>query len=350
MHNNNAISISTGNVIKGIALVMMVFHHCYGFTMWYIPGIHPTCQPDFHKTALAFKLCVCIYAFLTGWAYFHHRDKTCKYSITKNISILTEYSIILLFTIGLASIFCSYHLTFDSFINELLPVKKMHRLLRFSWYIGFYLVAMVLLPFIASIFDKKVTLKKLPIVAGVCVIGFSVLAMISSRDACWIICIANGYLCAQYDIPGLISKQLKKIPFYPVAGLILAIGAVWLYFYQSQILSTGTDVLFTPLFCCGVVLMYPFLQKIRFVAPLSFLGKHSLNVWLLHGLFFSTFTRDFFQPAAYAIDSPLYVIPFVLGSCLLVSIVLKPVQNAVRKLVLHGLTETEPPTSSRTES
>lgn len=343
MQNDCSITISTGNVIKGIALLMMVFHHCYGVPRWLVPGIEtPTNLPEFRETALACKLCVYIFAFLTGWTYYHHRDKSCNYSIKKITSIMVDYGLIVLVMAIISWNFCNYNLSFEALINEILPFSQRNKLMCFTWYIRFYILAMVLLPFIATILNKPIYKNFNSANIIVTVVGCSYILFAFSHprlDLACLFCTTLGYLCAQYNMLEFICGQLKKIPLSIIIGLLLVISCIWVQNSPNRLLRITMPRICTPIFCCGIILLYPLLQKFRCVTVLEFLGKHSLNVWILHGIYFSSVTRKVFQPTAYAIDSPFYVILFVLGSCLLVSIALKPVQNAVKKLVLRGLAD-----------
>ncbi len=320
---------------------MMVFHHCYGFPGWLVSSIEtPTNLPSYLETALACKLCVYIFAFLTGWTYYHHRDKSCSYSIKKITSIMVDHGIIVLILTIISWKLCNNPFTTQELVNEIFPFSENNKLMIFAWYIRFYILAMVLLPFIATILNKTIykSFNSTNFIVTVVGCSYILFALSNSRiDLACLFCTTLGYLCAQYNILEFTCRQLKKAPLSVIIGLLLVISCIWVQNSPNKLLRITAMRICAPIFCCGVVLLYPFLRKIRCITALEFLGKHSFNVWLLHGIYFSPITRKAFQPTAYAVDSPFYVIPFVLGSCLLVSIVLKPVQNTARKLVLSDL-------------
>ena len=71
--------------IKGIAILLMVSHHCFGFPEWYIDSVsYPDFLPYSREFANITNICVSIFAVLTGWVYFKHLDKSFLYSLKKN--------------------------------------------------------------------------------------------------------------------------------------------------------------------------------------------------------------------------------------------------------------------------
>ena len=69
--------------IKGIAIMLMVAHHLFTSSEMYSTNI-----TAFGK---ACKICVGIYAFLTGYGYFYSKDKSYKNSLKHIIHLLERY-------------------------------------------------------------------------------------------------------------------------------------------------------------------------------------------------------------------------------------------------------------------
>ena len=78
--------------IKGIAILIMIFHHfiSYGYGT-------PVSQP-WVELGAACKICVGIYAVLSGYGYFFSKEKSIQYGLKKSWGLLQEYWISL-FTI-----------------------------------------------------------------------------------------------------------------------------------------------------------------------------------------------------------------------------------------------------------
>ena len=341
MEEKYTISFPVGDLIKGFALLLMVFHHCYGFPLWLdSETLRPTCMEFCQRWAFSANICVSIFAFLTGWFYFHHRDKSSGYSLKKMGSCIVEYGVLVVFTMSVATIFCGYTPRMSGFVLELFPLGSFHKLMIFAWYIRFYLIVLLLLPFLAAMMDVKGKRCRFVVVlVGLVVLYIMLFFSGHANDTCWLPCVISGYACAQYSVLERLARMLAFLKSDIIAGIFAVVTPCCLYRYcWNEVLGRfDAGFLYAPIFCSGCILLYPYVKKIKVAGFIQLLGKHSLNVWILHGIFFSTITKGVFQKFAYAIDSPAYVIPFVVGCSLLVSMVLKPIQVICRKLLIQKL-------------
>lgn len=77
------ISKNTTNLIKGVAILLMLIHHFLGFPNWLVDGVN---YPDFKILGenlnvwirYSTKICVALFAFITGYAYFIRNNQTLK--------------------------------------------------------------------------------------------------------------------------------------------------------------------------------------------------------------------------------------------------------------------------------
>ena len=144
----------TSGIIKGIAVILMVFHHTLGFQDWLIDGITligitNECSMIF---ARATKICVALFAFLTGWQYALHRDKSFKYSIRKICTILLNYWVTFAVVLLFAVLICSYRPSIALIGYEGLLLYT--PILMFSWYVVFYIGMMLVLPLLHKLQNK----------------------------------------------------------------------------------------------------------------------------------------------------------------------------------------------------
>lgn len=336
-----AITIPIGNAIKGIAVLMMVFHHCYGFPGWIDDVTRiPTCMNQLQGWALSAKFCVSIFAFLTGWTYFHHLDKSCAYSLKKIASCLVEYGVLVAAMVALASLFCGYEPSLSGCVKELFPLGGFHKLMMFAWYIRFYLIVLLLLPFLAILLDTQGKVYRLVVlVFGLFALYASLVISGHGDDAYWLPCVISGYACAQYKVIERCVGCMMLLKIGLVIGVVAVVASCYLYRYFGYVLlgRFNAGALYAPFFCCGWIILYPYVQKIKIAGFLQILGKHSLNIWLLHGIFFSIPTRASFQRFAYAVDSPFYVLPFVVGVCLIASMLIKFLQKVCRRIIVEKM-------------
>ena len=70
----------------------------------------------------AFAL-VPVFLFLTGYTYYHHKNKSFNYSLQKIVSLLVDYWIIYGITLLLALYFCGYNITLVDTLKEMFSVS-----------------------------------------------------------------------------------------------------------------------------------------------------------------------------------------------------------------------------------
>jgi fucose 4-O-acetylase-like acetyltransferase len=212
--------------------------------------------------------------------------------------------------------------------------------MAFAWYIRFYLVVLLLLPFLAVLMDTQGKASRL-VVLIFCLLALYVSLVISGHenDAYWLPCVISGYACAQYKVIERCVGCMILLKIGLVIGVVAVVASCYLYRYFGYVLkgAFNAGALYAPFFCCGWIILYPYVQKIKIAGFLQILGKHSLNIWLLHGIFFSIPTRASFQRFAYAVDSPFYVLPFVVGVCLIASMLIKPLQKVCRRIIVEKM-------------
>lgn len=74
----------TTQMIKGIAILIMLAHHFIVFSFSELPhGVM--------VFGAACKICVAIYAVLSGYGYFFAREKTVRYALKKSWGLLQIY-------------------------------------------------------------------------------------------------------------------------------------------------------------------------------------------------------------------------------------------------------------------
>lgn len=136
-------------IIKGVAIILMIALHCS------IPGYWDIPFNEFSNAKLirflgAFKICVGIYTFMIGYGYAYSKSKDLKYSLTHISKLLIPFWIILLlFTVP----FCIKEIEIGNLILNMIGVNS--SLNWFSWFVTFYIYAMVVMPFISRFIDKR---------------------------------------------------------------------------------------------------------------------------------------------------------------------------------------------------
>lgn len=141
----------------------------------------------------------------------------------------------------------------------------------------------------------------------------------------------SGYFLIKSGLLEKIQQLFNRYWILSIIGVpsaLLGYGAFRMIGVPGhQGLAVNSGVIFAPLFIVSLRALFMLgkkncvLQKIQDV--LLMLGKHSLNIWFLHCVFFSVYTREVFQPLVYWVKNPVLVVGLILGMCTGVSILIK---------------------------
>jgi hypothetical protein len=326
------LDIGLSRAIKGFAIILMVAHHCFGFPEWYIQGV------DYSKililgTPLASwvtestHLCVSLFAFLTGWAYFFNKKPTLSYSVGKIVNFLKYYWFVLfLVFVPAGALFAHYTPTVKELILNMFAVKTNY--VSFAWYVYFYIFVMLTLPFVAKIFNGKPLFDFFFAIAACAVVYDLVSRVVIFRDyisggllncLTWYPCVLVGYLAAKHDLLTRLHKVFghpNKILYACTLLVIMGCRIKW-----QSLLTVSLDVLYAPAAVyCLVMLLTPGAAAVR--KPLEFLGNQAMNIWFLHSIFFSVILRPYFQRIAFLPKNPILVVIWVILLCLPLSILI----------------------------
>lgn len=174
-------------------------------------------------------------------------------------------------------------------LYNILALNK--RLIPFAWYVYFYVFAMFTMPFIKKCFNGK-WVNDFVIPSLIFATLANLLGMAKfSNEFKWIKsdlnniflympCIIYGFLFAKYNLFEKLDKYLKPKYIWQAVVIIILIFGI--------ILNN---------------LKYSIIPKL-----LEFLGKNSLNIWFLHALFLSGYTRDWLQPIGFLPKNPILVV------------------------------------------
>lgn len=346
----------TISIIKGIALVFMFIHHMLTCPHFYIDGIsYPSLELFVEHYQNPFKLCVSVFAFVTGYCYYLGKDKSLKYSFKKIANLLIVYWTIYIFFLIIAIITGTYAFDWQSIIYELLAIRR--PIMSFGWYVLFYYTAMLLLPFIRQYLDagkvKAVIFGIIiPVVVGqMIMLRFhnEILVEVADKISWWFPCMTTGYICARYSVfteildpifknnnQSMIIKALIWITmvliafdgrYYTTWFSIISVDFRGVYDIQFNM-----DIFYAPLFVYGISNLITAISFKKIFVILEEIGKYSLHMWLLHCIFFNV-SKEIFQPILYLPKSPALVICWGLMICYLAArIVDIPTKYMIRKI------------------
>lgn len=337
-NRQKAISYDCASIIKGIALLLMVFHHCFGYPQWWhIETPYYLDNYFIHSIAQSAKICVALFAFLTGWTYYHHKDKSIKYSAKKILIFLLNYWVIAIPISIFAVLFCDYHYTFSS-LGELLPIFP-HPLMIFTWYVWFYILMMAVFP-LFNLLETQQNPRRTRIFF---IILLGNIMLLSHETPglkslwMWYPSALSGYFIAKFHIFELLCSRISLKPFGFIVALIFITISMAIFSYRSVFASQSTGYICAPLFIGGILL----LQNRHISNPcwgaLRFIGTHSMNIWFIHCIFFSSITKHVVQPIAFIGNNPVWIFGITVFLSLIISIIATPAQRYLNKQLLPSI-------------
>ena len=327
------------NIIKGVALIFMFIHHFFTFPDRLIEGISynglDLFAELFHDP---FKICVSLFAFLTGYFYYFNKNKSFKYSFKKSTDLYINYVVILALMLIMDVILKCYRLSAKNVILELSLLDMPN--MEFCWYVAFYIISILLLPLYAKIAKKSPVLAFSCGVVLPCLISVMINIVkthfdVGSLDAVldiianlrWFPCIASGYLFAS-------EKLFQKIDICRSGNRLLK-TVVYLLFmiipFFARIGNGSFDFVFAPMFIFGLVSLLKTFKTVKFLFPITVIGKYSLLMWFIHSVFFNV-SKEYTQPILYYPHNPVLVLLWGIIICLSISFIVSFPINLIIKI------------------
>lgn len=334
-------------LLKGIAIVLMVIGHSLGGGAlgWYVEGISfpsilPYARMLGHFAAFAV---VPLFLYLTGWTYYKHIDKSYKYSLRKISNFLLDYWLITVVYLFLAYKTCSYDLNITSLFNEMTTISN--DVMIFSWFVLMYVEMMLFLPAFHKYMDAHEWNIKKAIICCIVILGVvKCIALVIKTLGFKETFIYNifilffrygphflgGYIVSKYNLIERLTKKMLSISVLSRYGVLLGFVVAYNFVYKIATIDTG-------LILCPFYMAILASLKIDYRAYLSriimFLGKHSMNIWFLHCIFFAKATREYYQKYAFLTENPILDVMWILLMCCMISIVLSYIQDKISLVV-----------------
>lgn len=331
----------TTDVLKGIALLLMSFHHFFTFPSWWVDGVsYPGMAAAASCLCAPAKICVPIFCFITGYFYHYHKKKTYGYSIRKITDLLISYWMVLFIFSALAICILDSPYTVKSFISEF--ALNGFPTMIFCWYVRFYVACMLVLPLMTRVMGKRVYIDLVIAfilfpVACICllrIIPLQYAKNIVGDLKAWTPIVLLGWIFARYDCFPKMDRMCRKILKNKQMMVIMSLLAVLLVPMGRQYAPTiiinicnvnlyiSMDALYTPVFIYMVVYLCKTLEIKYIKAILVPIGKYSLLMWFTSCIFFGN-CKSVFQPVLYYSHYPILVMIWGNLMCYAASVVLQ---------------------------
>jgi hypothetical protein len=320
--------------MKGIAIIILLFHHCFlNAQRWAtVPyeklattkgwGYYPISFAPFSSHTIQYlasfsKICVAMFVFMTGYgmwvSYESQKKKTTMSNYIKKrmVTLMTGFLIIFVVTEILAiptgRFIEVYGHDFRSVVYMIIDALGLAKLLGTPlfcltwWYMSLAIVLIMIFPFVHSIMEKYqwVVVVASIIVPRAC--GFG-----QSTDLFrYLLAYTLGMYFAQHD---LLARIKEKFMEQNVAGkllsLIVSLIGLAVIIKCRQNAWIGWKYLdFWDGFAAMYVIVNSYIYILNgkwIVKGLGFLGKHSMNIFLIHSFYRDVFFHEFTYSFYYA--------------------------------------------------
>lgn len=318
--------------MKGIAIIILLFHHCFLNTQRWatVPyeklattkgwGYYPISFAPFSSHTIQYlasfsKICVAMFVFMTGYgmwvSYESQKKKTTMSNYIKKrmVTLMTGFLIIFVVTEILAiptgRFIEVYGHDFRSVVYMIIDALGLAKLLGTPlfcltwWYMSLAIVLIMIFPFVHSIMEKYqwVVVVASIIVPRAC--GFG-----QSTDLFrYLLAYTLGMYFAQHDLLARIKEKfMEQNVVGKLLSLIVSLIGLAVIIKCRQNAWIGWKYLdfwdgFAAMYV--IVLSYIYILNGKWIVKgLGFLGKHSMNIFLIHSfyrdVFFHKFTYSFY--------------------------------------------------------
>lgn len=320
--------------MKGIAIIILLFHHCFLNTQRWatVPyeklattkgwGYYPISFAPFSSHTIQYlasfsKICVAMFVFMTGYgmwvSYESQKKKTTMSNYIKKrmVTLMTGFLIIFVVTEVLAiptgRFIEVYGHDFRSVVYMIIDALGLAKLLGTPlfcltwWYMSLAIVLIMIFPFVHSIMEKYqwVVVVASIIVPRAC--GFG-----QSTDLFrYLLAYTLGMYFAQHDLLARIKEKfMEQNVEGKLLSLIVSLIGLAVIIKCRQNAWIGWKYLdFWDGFAAMYVIVNSYIYILNgkwIVKGLGFLGKHSMNIFLIHSFYRDVFFHEFTYSFYYA--------------------------------------------------
>lgn len=333
-------------LVKGIAILMMLFHHCFESTgryAGYEMNFFPLTESQTVTIASFFKICVALFVFLSGYGIAKSLERTPQDGYIKQIrrrcfSLMSGFWFIFVLCIISAALIMPSMLNVYSdphIINRVIFVLYdflglaelfgTPTLLGTWWYMSLAIIIVAIMPVLYRFYKKFGAIAMFVITFLVCgfvkksfndeVVNFDMIR--------WIFTLELGMVSADKDLLVKIRefKVIKKSNAADYFLKLIAYTAIlFVCVYERRYIDwsvsyirDGLIPMFVVIYCYTILSPIPGLRNV-----LWFLGKHSMNIFLSHTMLRAYFLKDFL----YGLKYSMLTFVVLLALSLLLSIVI----------------------------
>ena len=306
------ISKNESMIIQSIAVMLMVFHHLFGFPERISSDYIIISNFSFFHigTILSYfgRICIGMFAFNSGYgmykklnsytysSYFDVIKKgySCTLRQLKNFYI--RYWIVFIAFIPMGIMFGRYKFNLTEFVLSLFGLVSPYNLEW--WYVKCYCIFLLIFPLlylIDYVLCKLMRSYVLFLVYGIALLIFAVFnnKLLFIENLNTYLCFFSGMVCVSLNLFDNLKELYLKIKW---ARYLIAVTVILLMVLVRSVVSTDCeyDFLFVPIFIfniCIVLKSSVFKKTVNKV--LFIVGKYSMYIWLIHTFFAYYYFQNF---------------------------------------------------------
>lgn len=316
-------------LVKGVAILMMLAHHCFESPYRYAGyelNFFPFTESQTVEIASFFKICVALFAFLSGYGITKSlentpRDGYAKQVCRRSFSLMSGFWFIFVLCIISAAIIMPSMLKVYSSPNAIsIAMFVLYDLLGLSalfgtptllstwWYMSLALIIIALMPALHCFYKKFGAIATFILTFLFCgvikkafnddIVNFNMIR--------WLFTLELGMVSADKNLLVKIRefKIIKKcgaadyiLKLVVYTAILFALGYGRQHMdYSISYIRDGLIPMFVIIYCYTVLSPVPGLRNV-----LQFLGKHSMNMFLSHTILRAYFLKDFLYGLKYSL-------------------------------------------------
>ena len=306
---------NSSNAIKGIAILLVLFHHCFlpGRFENYSISFFPFSRDQIENLADMAKICVSMFAFSSGYGLWLHAKKNSmkpnglspvKWTVARYVKTFSGYWFVWIIAAIVtqlisgrtAAVYFKSSVT-SGVIGMLIDFLGLSHLfgspsmLMAWWYMSAVFIFIILVPLLLKLDDYLLLVPALLIVLPRILSAKRGTDLFTGGVYPFLFVFVLGTIFAKYNlIERIINKKGKWLRFGVEAFLLFVFYKVYrdidvAYYWE---LSWGIFPVLVILFCVEFINTIPVLNR-----GLAFLGKHSLNIFLVHLFIKTVYLQDF---------------------------------------------------------
>lgn len=327
---NKSFDIRQTNIAKGIACLLLLFHHLFYNSPEYFERFTPLITtgsgvPLACVFAPLGKVCVAMFLLLSGYGMScvlkkHNNSFSVKSSAlicAKQLwKLWTNY--IFIFVLFVPWQFLFNHMPYTGIQDLIADIFGLSFLFGTPtmngtwWYMTIAILSYILTPLFYWLFNKN---RGLAILSIVTLMGI----FIQFTDIYWIVFYFCGFILHEYNYFDIVSECFNK---HRIATISILLACLLFFTYYRFVHAI---FIWDLLLSLGIItISYLLLSKIKVVSAfLSFLGKHSGNIFMFH-----TFIYLYdFQNIIYAPKYAPLIYVFLLLVCIGVSVLIEIIKK-----------------------